>query len=231
MEERDSSSININKAKKSNNDEIIEEINNFTNKFRLIIKNNSFLKKTIDPIICYMIRRFYYPSNFFKDQSIFIFDKNDENCTNLIHQNVRLKFEDLFYEDDEESLKNKIKDIQKDIKERMIKTNNIKPKLYQFQKDDVITLRNIKSSHNSRIYLVLHLKSFYIFVLKEYLVAIDEENNNEYKFVSNYTHRCLTQFYGLLKDNDKTIGFVYEFMCNKTLDDYYISNKDKINFQ
>ena len=31
------------------------------------IEKNDFIKMTIDPIICYIIRRYYYPSFYFKN--------------------------------------------------------------------------------------------------------------------------------------------------------------------
>lgn len=56
--------------------EVKTEIHNFMSLFKDEIKNNFFINYTISPIICYLIRRFYYPSYFFKDKSFFKFNKS-----------------------------------------------------------------------------------------------------------------------------------------------------------
>ena len=55
------------------NNEIKEEINNFCLHFKDEIKNNKIVKIAISPIAGYFIRRYFYPTNYFKDQSFFIF--------------------------------------------------------------------------------------------------------------------------------------------------------------
>ena len=52
---------------------------------------------------------------------------------------------------------------------------------------------------------------------------------HEVEFCKSYFHRCLTMFYGFLMKNGKIIGFVYEYMCNGTLYDYYTSKKNEVN--
>lgn len=41
-----------------------------------IVQRNKFVKYTIDPIITYIIQRFYYPSNLFKDKTFLSFNSN-----------------------------------------------------------------------------------------------------------------------------------------------------------
>lgn len=41
------------------------------------IDDNEFIQQTIKPILAYLIKRYYYPSNFFKDKSFFTFDQKN----------------------------------------------------------------------------------------------------------------------------------------------------------
>ena len=45
-------------------EDVNNEIDGFCTNFKTIIDKDDFIKKTIRPIIGYMIRRFYYPSFF-----------------------------------------------------------------------------------------------------------------------------------------------------------------------
>ena len=40
-----------------------------------------------------------------------------------------------------------------------------------------------------------------------------------------YSLPCFTKFYGFLKHNEKIVGFIYEFMCNGSLDSYIKKNQ------
>lgn len=67
--------IDINPSNKTKTStEIYEEIASFCHHFQKIIKNNSFLKYTIRPLVAYIIRRYFYPSNYFNNSSFFNFE-------------------------------------------------------------------------------------------------------------------------------------------------------------
>ncbi|KAK8897482.1 hypothetical protein M9Y10_015436 [Tritrichomonas musculus] len=51
--------------------EAINEVSSFCNHFKNEINSNSFINYTIRPMISYLIRRYYYPSSYFKDRSFF----------------------------------------------------------------------------------------------------------------------------------------------------------------
>ena len=54
-----------------------EEIQEFCLKFgKTIINSNYFVSYTINSIIGYLIRRHYFPSDYFKNTEFFYFDKN-----------------------------------------------------------------------------------------------------------------------------------------------------------
>lgn len=58
----------------ANDDLIKEEISNFCSHFQKQIDNNSFVKSTINSIAGFLIRRFFYPTNYFKNSSFFSFN-------------------------------------------------------------------------------------------------------------------------------------------------------------
>ena len=57
--------------------------------------------------------------------------------------------------------------------------------------------------------------------MKELNFSRSQNNKHEIDFCSNYSHRCFTPFYGFLKNDDKIVGFIYEFMCNDSLEHYF----------
>ena len=54
-----------------------EETDNFCSMFIKEVNQNDFVKLTINPILGYVIRRFFYPTKYFKDPSFFIFDEKN----------------------------------------------------------------------------------------------------------------------------------------------------------
>ncbi|KAK8898025.1 hypothetical protein M9Y10_000275 [Tritrichomonas musculus] len=52
-----------------------EEIKSFIDYFSPKIKNNNFIQSTIPPIAGYLIRRYFYPKYYFKENSFFFFDQ------------------------------------------------------------------------------------------------------------------------------------------------------------
>lgn len=198
-----SSLINISFDKKSIENEMAQiEVSSFCEYFRNEIKSNKFIDYTIKPIICYLIRRYYYPSSFFKDQSFFSFDKTYENIFNI-------KFNSLTPFSMNKMLEKEKQNLQK---------------IKFFNKDDFIELRQIYSNEKSVLYLVLHLESLYIFILKS-CDKSDIQLKHEIDFCSHYSHRCLTRFYGFIKESNKITGFIYEFMSNSDLLNFINSKK------
>lgn len=93
-----------------------------------------------------------------------------------------------------------------------------------FNKDDFVELRQIYSNKKSVLYLVLHLKSLYIFILKS-CDKSEIQLKNELDFCSNYSHRCLTRFYGFITESNEITGLIYEFMSNSNLLNFFNSKK------
>lgn len=62
-----------------------EEIDNFCHDFQSEINQNEFVKATISPVAGKIIRRFFYPSHYFKYSSFFNFYKKKKNDTALFH--------------------------------------------------------------------------------------------------------------------------------------------------
>ena len=53
------------------------EVDSFYTKFTKAIESNKFIKFTIHPVLSYLIRRFFYPTDFFKDPSFFSFQLSE----------------------------------------------------------------------------------------------------------------------------------------------------------
>ena len=192
------STINVNndfskceEIKKEN--EVNEEINNFILKFRQKIVNNEFVKITIRPIIGYLIRRFFYPTNFFKDTSFFSFNLTPDSK----EQELRTLITDLLFTNKmfKVNINNiKLHKILYEIKISKEEINSTTKHLLEFQKEDFIILRKIYNNNRYVFNLVIHLKSLYIFMMKETLNFIEEEDHEKY-FCENYSHRCFNKFY------------------------------------
>lgn len=99
-----------------------------------------------------------------------------------------------------------------------------------FKKEDFIVLRQIHTNSYSSFYFVLHLKTFYIFMMKifDYHKPLSQKSiNHEINFCSKYSNRCLTKFYGFVKNEQKITGVVYEFMSNGNLCDFFMKHKEE----
>ena len=84
-------SLNHNSKNSFNDYQTNEEIINFCSHFYREISHNEFINLTIEPVICYLIRRYFYPSTFFKDQSFFSFDSNIYQK----EQSIKLKLQNI----------------------------------------------------------------------------------------------------------------------------------------
>lgn len=155
-----------------------EEILNFSNFLTKNICNNKFIQNTIRPMSAYIIRRYFYPSNHFRDQSFFSYSKLKENQS--------------------------------------------------FNSKDFIYLRSIQTD-NKEIFLVIHIKTFYIFNIIKYVNA--RLAKHEIEFCKNFLLikpcKYFIQFFGFLVENDKINGCIYEYMPNGTFPQYIAKNTEK----
>ena len=102
-------------------------------------------------------------------------------------------------------------------KEKVNKRND----LVNFNEKDFIELRLVSGNSDVSFYLVIHIKSFHVFMMKKIIFDKNSNNkSNEIEFDKEYSHRCLTPFYGFVRKEEIIVGFVYEFMSNGTLVDF-----------
>ena len=209
------------------NKEIIEELNNFYQYFiskkpiSLFIRNNIFVKYTIKSISLYIIRRFFYPTNYFLDPSFFIFDQNKESEEQKIKEtlvNISISQNLKEIDDDQLSLIN-----QRVLTKLKSPRNEILD--YKFDANDIIVLRTIKAKYEALFKLVIHIKILHVFMMKE----IFKEFKYEEYFVKRYSHRCLTKFYGFVKTKEETVGYIYEFLSNGTMESLIKNHSSQIN--
>lgn len=201
-----------------------QEIELFCQYFIKDIQKNEFVNYTIKPIASFLIRRFYQPSDYFKDPSFFIFDQQIDQK----EQEIKTNLLNLIRSTDSNDINNNYQLLRKEIKEeREEEEEGNENKNICFKDDDFIKLRLIYSNYEtfSSIYLVFHLPSLYVFALK----TTNEPTNHEVDFCLKYFHRCFTRFYGFCVKDGKEIGFVYEFMSNSSLSNFYSNRKEKVD--
>ncbi|KAK8835370.1 hypothetical protein M9Y10_025135 [Tritrichomonas musculus] len=158
-------------SQKNTEQEIRYDVRFFCARYFQAIKKNYFVKYTIQSIVCYLIRRNYYPSHYFKNSSFFEFEltKND------------------------------------------------------FDENEFITLRQIYSINDNSYFLIIHIETFHLFVMKK---CNESTKKHEEQFCTNYSHPNFIRFYGFLKKNEKRIGLIYEFMSNGSFGSYIKNNKN-----
>ena len=131
--------IDLNSALKDS-DEIKQEVVSFGKHFNIEIKMNDFVKLTIQPISAYIIRRYFYPSNFFMNQSFFSFKKNQQQkSTDFI------KF-------DLQKMTTKVENDKKEF--------DVAYLIDEFKENDFIYLRSINQNSYASFNLVIHIKTF-----------------------------------------------------------------------
>ena len=165
-----------------------EEFESFYRKFFKEIKINKFVVSTINSIFTFLIRRFFYPQNYFTDPSFFFIEKQFKVNEEIIE-------EKMCY-----ILNSNNDDIDKNIEKinTIYNEKNAKKNFYQnFYESEFVILRCICKNCSHK-----YLTHFYGFLKKK------DENKSEY--------------------NESIIGFIYEFMCNDTLENYVLHNKEKI---
>lgn len=215
----------------------IEEATNFYKHFyKKFTESDQFVAQTIKPISSYIIRRFYYPSDFFDDSSFFLY----KSAQKTIDQYIETGLEDLFFITKSAELEDQFESFSNSI-EAKINGHHSNPKdnkqIYEFDVSEFIILRNIDRSIN----LCIHIPTLFLFVVKKFQYSIENDKliNHEKEFCTKHSHRCFTRFYGFVYhfvyDNitnqkvRKEFGAVYEFMSNDNLLKYVLSNGDAIN--
>ena len=217
----------IDKLKKKGNvcistkesDDIIEEINSYYYYFINKIKNNIFVKATIKPMSLFIIRRFFYPTDYFRDPSFFIFDlnkKSKEQEMKEILVNISESHNLTETDYDQVSAINKL------AKFKYRRNENFN---FKFNANDFIILRIINSKDGAFFKLVIHIKKLHVFMMKEIFKEFEHEDN----FVRHYSHHCITKFYGFVTKNSKTVGYIYEFLSNGTLNSLIKHHSSQIN--
>lgn len=206
----------------NSNKESIEEIDNFCSSFDQEIRNNYFVKKTIRPLIGYLIRRYFYPTDYFSDSSFFNFKQINKSKEKDLKEKL---YQILEIDGEKDPIEPKLTKAINDFKEY----NNDNRKIEEFENKEFIVLRIIHVNVEYYFSLVIHLESFYIFMMKKTLYKRAIKNKHEIFFCQNYSHRCLMPFYGFLKEEYKIIGFIYEFMSNDSLQSYYDSHTNERN--
>lgn len=186
-------------------DNIKKEINSFSKMFKKLISTNIFVKKTIHTIAAFSIRKYFYPSSFFLDNSFFKKDQIDDlESPNM--DTILLK-------------------VQKD-KQSM----NIETIIQEFNESDFIKLRLITSNSYSSFYLVINTNNFHIYMMKRLNNFYDFKSiEHEINFCKQYSHKCFTHFYGFIKQNNKIIGFIYEYMPNGNLFDFISEHQNTLD--
>ncbi|KAK8837043.1 hypothetical protein M9Y10_037089 [Tritrichomonas musculus] len=202
----------------------LEETINFLRYFSKI-KKKSFIMKTILPIIGYIIRRHFYPSNFFKDPSFFNFNQQNNSIESSAKNNFRNFILSTNHTEKKINFIQLIKSLNQLKNNNNNNNNNINT--FEFKKDDFIILRPIYLSFDSSYDLVMHKESLHVMVLKRIL---NSYNDHEIIFCQNYSHRCFCPFYGFVRENGDIIGFAYQLMSNGSIKKFYDKNKMRNNF-
>ena len=157
---------------------------------------------TFDSIICFLIRRYFYPSYYFKNPSFFIFDPHQQR--NEIKEKEKLQIS--LNKKDFESVNS------------IIESKENSKEIFTFYEDDLVDLND---GSDSLFHLVMHIETLHVFMMKR--VENIDSLKSEIEFCSNYSHRCLMKFYGFVKnDDDEIIGLVYEHLNNGNLHDYIL---------
>lgn len=208
--------------KMEEDDCINEEIDNFCNYYRDDIRNNQLIQSTIRPIVAFMIRRYFCPSSYFKDQSFFVFDQSKNNILNRSNLN-----EIFFSQPNPETLKERLEDLYEPIFNKQIESlsNASNSQYLIFKQSDFIVLRELQATDSFTDELVFHIKNKYVFMLKRINKTIDKE-----KFTKIASHDSFVTFYGFLEEGKKVTGLVYDYLCNGKLTDHVTDTEQFSNF-
>lgn len=175
------------------------EILNFCMHIDKYTYSNYFVNSTISSIVGYLINRYYCKPEYFIDKSFLYYDEISEI-------EIRKRLKDYLL-DENESIS--LDSIFNDIKTSYTKKNAKQCKL-KFKENDFIVLREIYSKEDSKSFLVFHIQSFHIFLMKKF----SNRGLNEHEIEQS------TQFHGFLTENENIIGIICELNENKLFDSY-----------
>ena len=116
----------------ASNEEANEEVNSFCDYFQNEIYKNYFIELTIRSISCFLIRRFFYPYEYFKNQSFFNFETYDK----IKKQNIKTNIHNLLFTNDKDhdllrdEMRHDFKSIKKEIKNNINHNKQIKKNFF-----------------------------------------------------------------------------------------------------
>ena len=145
---------------------------------------NNFVKYTFNAIMGFLIKRYFYPTKYFKDPSFFVFNYSQEEEEKQKEINKKLEEKIL---NEYEFNENRFDLIKNHINTEPI--NNA-----TFAESDFIEIDKINSNTGTYFCLAIHVKTLYLFLLKK---INQNESQHEIEFCEKYSHRCMTKFYGL----------------------------------
>ena len=196
-------------------------------KFADEISNNKFVEMTISSIIGYLIERYSYPSNFFKDSTFFCFNKQEKSKETEIKDKI---YKILTSDNDEEEENENVKQL---LSLKMSNKEKYLNVFREFKKDDFIILKTIYSNDRATFYLVIHIDTLYLFIMKMLNDSIDEKiKKREIEFCKKYPHRCFTKFYGFIRNEhtNNITGIIYEYMSNDSIHSHILVYKKPITY-
>lgn len=127
------------------NDLAIEEVEKFYSYFNKAITKNIFITNSIRPVISFLVRRFFYPSYYFKNYSFFnLYSNNDSN-----EENLKTKFYNLLRSENFDEIEENKKYLSSFMKNKMAKKSK---KIQYFSEKEFIKLRLIHGNDHSSIY-------------------------------------------------------------------------------
>lgn len=173
------------------NEEAFEEVSNFFSRYKNI--NNEFFLITKYPIMAYLIRRYFYPTDYFEDPSFFVYESSNYSNEKILKKN----FNDILTKEklNNEKLESFANNIQK------IHIDEEKPRNRTYYENEFFLLRRIYFNLDATFYLAIHYESLYIFMIKKFNFFHSKNiyNEREIEFCENLQIRYLTHFYGFLK--------------------------------
>ena len=183
-----------------------EESKSFCNNFIFEEKQKDFVRITLSTIGCFLIRRFFYPSSYFKDPSFFKFDKCPENY----EEYVKRKIKKMLLAQNEEEMKSTIEKVP----DNEVHLN----KIYEFEEKEFFLLRGLGGGDAKNFQLVFHIKSQHVFMKK----TINSEHfKREIEFCEKFQHPSLMRCYGFIRSSKLNVNaIIYEFLSNGPLNSY-----------
>lgn len=160
-----------------------------------VFASNPILQFIINPILAFLVKRYYYPTNYFKDPSFFKFNYKYDNNFDIDFETF-IKIQGIFGQFE------------------------ITDNFQYFNKDDLICLKRL----NNKISIVFHTKSRYLFAKKDLRFDSDKKYiKREFDFSEQISHPCFIRCYGFYIDSN-CISLIYDHMCHDDLYNFLSDN-------